>query len=108
MINMEIEIKELFISILLGGGISLFHFGGLWWTVQRMKHVRNSPYEFILSFFLRTGISIGLFYLISGGRWEKLLPALAGFLAVRYIMIRKIGIISNPSACRTEDKIHEY
>jgi F1F0 ATPase subunit 2 len=98
----------LIINILLGGGIGLFHFGGLWWTVQRMNHIRNSAYGFVLSFFIRTGISVGLFYLIFDGRWEKLLAALAGFLAVRYIMVRKIGLIPNRSACRTEDKIHGY
>jgi F1F0 ATPase subunit 2 len=108
MTDVGFELKVLIISCLSGGGIGLFHFGGLWWTVRRMNHVRNPAYEFIFSFFLRTGISIGLFYFISDGRWDKILAALAGFLAVRYVMVRKIGVIPNSTVSRTEDKIHGY
>lgn len=108
MIDMDIRIHILLISFFLGGAIGLFHFGGLWWTICRIADSRNKDYEFIISFFLRTGISIGLFYLISAGRWEKILAALAGFLAVRYVMVRKIGAITNHLTSVTKDNIHGY
>jgi F1F0 ATPase subunit 2 len=104
---MSFGINILLIIFFLGGGIGLFHFGGLWWTIRRLGYVRNQEYVFILSFFLRNGISIGLFYLISQGHWEKILAALAGFLAVRYALVRKIGVIPNPPA-RTGDNVNGY
>jgi F1F0 ATPase subunit 2 len=105
---MSFGINILLITFFLGGGIGLFHFGGLWWTIRRLSHVRNQEYEFILSFFLRNGISIGLFYLISQGHWEKILAALAGFLVVRFALIKKIGVIPNPPAARTGDNVNGY
>lgn len=108
MTDMGIELNELLVALILGGGIGLFHFGGLWYTIRRMNDVQNPEYQFILSFFLRTAISIGLFYYISDGRWEKILAALTGFLIIRYVMVRKIGVTPKSSASRSEDNIHGY
>ncbi|MFW5855346.1 MAG: ATP synthase subunit I, partial [Thermodesulfobacteriota bacterium] len=85
-----------------------FHFGGLWFTIHRLTRVRHPEVEFVLSFFLRTGISIAAFFFLSGGQWEKVLAALAGFLAVRLVMVRRIGAIPKSFAPRTEDRVHGY
>lgn len=105
---MGMEVNELLAALLLGAGIGLFHFGGLWYTIRRLSIARNPEYQFFLSFFLRTAISIGLFYLVSEGRWEKILAALTGFMIIRYVMVRKIGITPNSSESRTEDNTHGY
>jgi F1F0 ATPase subunit 2 len=108
MIDTSMGINTLLVTFFLGAGIGLFHFGGLWWTIRRLSHGRNLEYEFILSFFLRNGISISLFYLVSQGHWEKILAALTGFLAVRYVLVRKIGVIPNPPTARTGENINGY
>jgi F1F0 ATPase subunit 2 len=108
MSDMGIEVNELLVALLFGGGIGLFHFGGLWYTIRRLSLARNPEYQFFFSFFLRTAISIGLFYLVSGGRWENILAAMAGFLIIRYVIVRKIGITPNSSQSRAEDNTHGY
>ena len=105
---MDYPITELSIAFLLGGTVGLFHFGGLWFTIRRMSRVRNPEVEFVLSFFLRTAISIAAFFFISDGRWENILAAMAGFLAVRLIMVHRIGPIPKSFAPRTEDQAHGY
>ncbi len=108
MIDWNLRIYFLFISFLLGAGIGLFHFGGLWWTIRRMAASGKKEYGFLVSFFLRSAISVVLFYLVSGGRWDKILAALAGFLAVRFVMVRKIGAINGRPLSAPEDNIHGY
>lgn len=105
---MDFSTTELMLTFSLGGALGLFHFGGLWFTISRMSRVRKPEIEFVLSFFLRTGLTIAGFFFISGGRWEKILAAMAGFLAVRLIMVRRIGPIPKPVGPRTENQVHGY
>lgn len=102
------NITELSLPFFLGGAVGLFHFGGLWFTIERLTRVRHPEVEFVLSFFLRTSISIAAFFFISGGQWEKILAALAGFLAVRLVMVRRIGPLPISVAPRNEDRVHGY
>ncbi len=102
------NMTELSVTIFLGGALALFHFGGLWLTIHRLTRVRHPELEFVLSFFLRTGISIAAFFFISEGQWDKVLAALAGFLAVRLVMVRRIGPIPESLAPRNEDRVHGY
>jgi F1F0 ATPase subunit 2 len=105
---MDFSTTELFFTFLLGGGVGLFHFGGLWFTIHRLTRVRHPEVEFVLSFFLRTAFSIAAFFFISGGRWEKILAALAGFLAVRLVMVRRVGPIPKSFVPCNEDRVHGY
>ncbi|RMF44548.1 MAG: ATP synthase subunit I [Planctomycetota bacterium] len=74
---------------LLGGmGIGGLYFGGLWWTVQRMM---NSPRPILWisgSFALRAAAAMAGFYWISGRQWQQVFFCLAGFLVVRWIVLR--------------------
>ncbi|MFW6160311.1 MAG: ATP synthase subunit I [Acidobacteriota bacterium] len=80
-------IISLIAGLILGG----FYFGGLWWTVNRLPKVNNPVFLSLGSFFLRTVITLGGFYLTAkGGRWYRVVIALAGFLAVRVLLINKL------------------
>lgn len=75
-------------GLILGG----FYFGGLWWTVSRLQQIKNPVFLSLGSFFLRTIITLGGFFIIAtGGRWYRVIIALAGFLTVRVFLINKIG-----------------
>ena len=105
---MNIDINGFILTLALGGAVGLFHFGGLWFTIHRLTRVRSPEVEFVLSFFLRTGISVAAFFFISGGKWERILAALAGFLLARSVMVRRIGPIPKAFDSRSEDRVHGY
>lgn len=79
---------------LLGGGF----FGGLWWTVQRIDSAQH-PVRLVLASFLgRTAIALAGFFLIAGGaggRWERVVVAMVGFLVARIVLVRVFGLRLN-------------
>jgi F1F0 ATPase subunit 2 len=66
-------------------------FGGLWWTVRKGVASKRPALWFLVSLLLRTGIVLAGFYLVSGGRWDRLLACLIGFIAARFIVTRLAG-----------------
>ncbi|MDJ0535244.1 MAG: ATP synthase subunit I [Xenococcaceae cyanobacterium MO_207.B15] len=82
----------LIIAFIVGSGLGLFYFGGLWLTVQQLP-VTKHPYRLMLfSFLFRLGISLFVLSLIVGGNTKlynviSLLACGLGFLMVRTIMI---------------------
>jgi len=66
-----------------GLGLGLFYFGGLWLTVRRLPAARRPGLLAAGSLALRTGICLFGFYLVMGGRWERLMLCLAGFVTAR-------------------------
>ena len=80
------------IAFIVGSGLGLFYFGGLWLTVQQLP-VTKHPYRLILfSFLFRLTISLFVLYLIVGGNTNlysvlSLLACCLGFLIVRTIAI---------------------
>lgn len=74
----------------LAAGLALgaMFFGGLWWTVLRGVTSPRPALWFVGSMLLRTGIALGGFYLVGGGRWERWLLCLLGFLLARLITWR--------------------
>lgn len=80
------------IALIIGLGLGLFYFGGLWLTVQQLP-VTKHPYRLMLfSFLFRLGISMFILSLIVGGNSQlynviSLLACCLGFLMVRTIAI---------------------
>lgn len=74
-------------GILLGAAF----FGGLWLTVRRLP---DSPAPALLalgSLLLRMTVLLAGLFLLMQGSWERLLAALAGILAARFILTRWIS-----------------
>jgi F1F0 ATPase subunit 2 len=64
-------------------------FGGLWWTARRGL-VSPHPALWILgSLLLRMGLTLPGFFVVAGGRWERLLACLVGFAAARALVTWK-------------------
>ncbi len=78
-------------SLLAGMAVGLFYFGGLWWTVRRLPAVRRPAMWILSSYLIRITVCVGAMFLVSQGRWERILILLAGFLAVRLLMVRRLS-----------------
>lgn len=82
------EITILGLALIGGASLGAFFFGGLWLTVVKGLPSKSPGLWFAISLILRLGITMTGFYFVSGGHWDRLLACLAGFIAVRFVMIR--------------------
>jgi F1F0 ATPase subunit 2 len=76
------------LSALAGAALGALYFGGLWLTVQKMRQAKNPGLLMLGSFWARTILVIGGFYLIADGKLERLAVALFIFTVTRYFFIR--------------------
>jgi F1F0 ATPase subunit 2 len=77
------ETLSLILSLIAGGGLGAFFYAGLWWTVRRGLASPKPAFWFIGSLLLRTGVTLGGFYIVSDGLWQRLLLCLLGFVIAR-------------------------
>jgi len=88
---MSINIYSL-LYLLIGLALGIFYFGGLWLTIKNMNQVRSPIILTLGSFILRTAtIFLVLIYIARQGEWGNILVLLAGFIAARIFLSRKIG-----------------
>lgn len=80
------DAPALALAVLSGGGLGAVFFGGLWWTVRKAVAARRPALWFAGSLLLRTGLVLAGFLVVSGGRWDRLLACLAGFVAARLVV----------------------
>jgi F1F0 ATPase subunit 2 len=76
---------------LIGAGCAGFalgavFFAGLWWTVREGISSQRPGLIFFTSLFLRTGLVLAGFYLITRGHWERIPLWLLGFILARMIV----------------------
>ncbi|MDD5393881.1 MAG: ATP synthase subunit I [Thiothrix sp.] len=81
-------IESLAPPLLAGAALGVFFFGGLWWTVRKGATANNPAVWFMGSFLLRTGLTLGGFYAVGAGDWQRLLAALLGFALARMVLTR--------------------
>lgn len=87
---MSINIYSL-LYLLVGLGLGLFYFGGLWLTIKNMNQARSPIVLTLGSFILRTGAVFSvLIYVARQGDWENILILLAGFIVSRIFLSRMI------------------
>jgi F1F0 ATPase subunit 2 len=77
-------------SGMVAGGfvLGILFFGGLWLTVQKSVASKKPWLWFLTSMVLRTSLTLGGFYLLANGNWQRLLLSLGGFLAARVFIFR--------------------
>jgi F1F0 ATPase subunit 2 len=88
------DLHEWGVAFAMGAGIGFLYFCGLWWTVRRLPSVKRTGLFLLLSFFLRTGLALALFYLVMGGKWERLLAGVLGFMLTRVLLVRRLRPVS--------------
>ncbi|MBN2409332.1 MAG: ATP synthase subunit I [Candidatus Aminicenantes bacterium] len=78
--------------LFVGGALGFIYFGGLWWTVKKLPRSRRPHLLTLASLFVRSGfVLVGLFLVARGGRWESIVAALLGMIAVRWALIRRLS-----------------
>lgn len=101
-----------YIGIGLAAGVLMgyVYFRGLWWTVCYMTEYGSknwNPYGLaVLSFFVRSALAVGGFYLLLVLGWEAMALGLIGFVAVRVIVVRRWAL--HPPAITAEPEGEEW
>ncbi len=78
-----IETLAWILAWLAGGVLGAFFFGGLWWTIRKGVVSQQPALWFLGSLLIRMSVTLAGFYFASGGRWERLLACLLGFIMAR-------------------------
>jgi F1F0 ATPase subunit 2 len=103
---MEFEMVDkgmLFFAFLLGMILSGIYFGLLWLTVRQLVHRTRPEIVLLLSLLLRLFLLLSCFYLILHyGSWTQLLAALAGFITLRILLLRKFKPASMSQSIATD------
>lgn len=81
-------------------------FGGLWWTVRKGATSPRPALWFLGSWLLRMSLVLGGFYAVGGGRWDRLLLCLLGFLAARVIVTRMTQHLEQDNPCSIQEARH--
>lgn len=86
------------LGLAVAGGIVLgaFYFGTLWLVVRRLDRAAWPAAWLGVTGIVRLAAVIVLFALLVGPRWERLVAALAGFLAARVVLTRWLGRPASP------------
>jgi F1F0 ATPase subunit 2 len=81
----------LLIPFTLGSLIGLLYFSGLWQTVQRLPDAQSPLRTLLYSYIGRLTLTLGGFYVIMDGAWERLVSAMTGFLILRALLVRRFS-----------------
>lgn len=76
-------------AFLSGGLLGLIYFGGLWLTIRSLPGARMPGVMVIISLIARLALVLTGFYWVMGGRWERMLACLVGFLVARTVVVNK-------------------
>ena len=85
------EPLKLILAGTAGLALGAFFFGGLWWTVRRGVSSQQPALWFLGSLLLRLSTTLAGFYFVSGGRWERLVACVVGFIVARVIVTRLVS-----------------
>lgn len=78
-------------AVLAGGSLGLLYFGGLWLTVRRVPAARRPALLVAASFLGRLAAAGGGFGILAARGPLALAAALAAFLGVRLVLVRRLG-----------------
>ncbi|MCB2226368.1 MAG: hypothetical protein KQH53_06780 [Desulfarculaceae bacterium] len=78
------------LAFVAGLAVGWFFFYGLWWTVRRLPASRHPALLTLGSLGLRMGVSLAVLYGVMAGDWRRLAVAVAGVVAMRLILVRRL------------------
>ncbi len=84
---MNSEIALLAASFALGALAGSLYFGGLWLTVRHIAAARRPRLRLTLSFILRMGALLAIFYSLTGQGAAAMITAMAGLLISRQLWL---------------------
>lgn len=77
----------LVLAALAGGLLGAVFFGGLWLTVNKGLLSKRPLLWLLASLIFRMSITLGGFYWVSDGQWQRLVACLVGFVCARQVGI---------------------
>ena len=86
---MTANLLYLIFAFIVGVALGCFYFGTLWWTVRRLREARHPALLAFGSLLARMAVTLLVFFLVMGGRWERLIACLAGFIVARVLLVRR-------------------
>ncbi len=86
---MKIEFVILAVMPFIGFIVGLAYFQGLWLTISRFSNKKNFAGKLLVSFVVRLGMTIFIFYYFMRDDWKRLILMLGGFLIARQMLIRR-------------------
>jgi F1F0 ATPase subunit 2 len=84
------DVLPMALSLAGGFGTGVVFFGGLWLTVRRLDKMKHPAVVIFLSSIGRVALALVAFWWLSRGGLLPLAIALAGFLAARFVLIKKV------------------
>ncbi len=90
------DAMHLLTSLAAGMILGIVYFRGLWQTVLRLPDFRRPAWSMSWSFVARVGIVMSGFYFIMDGHLERLAMAMAGFILMRQVLVRRLGRFAEP------------
>ncbi|WP_373650882.1 ATP synthase subunit I [Schlesneria sp. DSM 10557] len=96
----------IYLVLAFGAGLAvgLLYFGGLWLTIQQLPRTRMPVLLVMTSAIIRTLVTIGVFYLIMGDRWERAIACLVGFITMRLFWVASVrSLQASESSIRKEE-----
>jgi F1F0 ATPase subunit 2 len=85
--------------------LGAFYFGTLWLVVRRLDRAAWPAAWLGITGIVRLAAVVVLFALLVGPRWERVVAALAGFLAARVVLTRWLGRPASPQPAGRERTI---
>lgn len=84
------DLHKIVFCLAAGLMIGWFHFGGLWLTLQRFAGTRFYGLVFVVSFLVRSVLTLTGVYFAGKGEWPGMIVCLGGILIMRKIFIVKM------------------
>ena len=81
-----LDLVGLALALTVGLALGGVFFGGLWFTVKKGMTSARPVLWFLGSLILRTGVTIGGFFIICRDDWARWLICLIGFTLARFIV----------------------
>ena len=93
-IKMMNEFLTLIFGLILGVGLGIFYFGGLWLTLERLFPSQHPGLLTLGSFLGRSMICLLGFYLMAGINLAGLATSMIGFILAKIILTYRLGNLS--------------
>jgi len=89
-----------------GLSLGVIFFGGLWWTIRKAVSSPRPALWFFASLLLRMSITLAGFYFVSGGRADRLVACLVGFIFARLAVMKLTRPASESRTITTKETGH--
>lgn len=86
-----LDLASLALAFALGLLVGAVTFGGLWWTLTRLRRWRRPGLALAISFALRTAFALAAFAWLARLGLAAVLAALVGFFAVRGVATLRLA-----------------